>query len=73
MLQSTKGEEKFKFDRFTELKKQSISVKKDFIKYLKNIYVACSRARDILIVIDDIKNFNLISEFLKLVGDSENE
>lgn len=73
MLQSTKGEEKFKFDRFTELKKQSISVKKDFIKYLKNIYVACSRARDTLIVIDDIKNFSLVSEFLKLVGDSENE
>ena len=73
MLQSTKGEEKFKFDRFTELEKQSISVKKDFIKYLKNIYVACSRARDTLIVIDDIKKFNLISEFLKLVGDSENE
>ena len=56
-----------------ELEKQNISVKKVFIKYLKNIYVACSRARDTLIVVDDIKKSSLISEFLKLVGDSKDE
>lgn len=73
MLQSMKGEEKISFDSYEELEKQNISVKKVFIKYLKNIYVACSRARDTLIVVDDIKKSSLISEFLKLVGDSKDE
>ena len=59
-----------------DLALQNNITKRDFIKYLKNIYVACSRARDTLIVIDDLntsKGSNLITEFLKLVGVEENE
>ena len=59
-----------------DLSLQNNITKRDFIKYLKNIYVACSRARDVLIVIDDLntsKGSNLITEFLKLVGVEENE
>ena len=73
MLQSSKEGEKIKFTQIEELQKQKKNVKKEFIKFLKNVYVACSRARDTLIIIDDIKNYNLISEFLKIVGEVEDE
>jgi superfamily I DNA and RNA helicase len=72
MLQSSK-EEKFKFQQLHELKMQNISIKREFIQYLKNIYVGCSRARETLIIINDIKKENLITEFLKIVGENENE
>lgn len=72
MLQSSKGE-KFKFQQLHELKMQNISIKREFIQYLKNIYVGCSRARETLIIINDIKKENLITEFLKIVGENENE
>lgn len=72
MLQSSK-EEKFKFQQLHELKMQNISIKREFIQYLKNIYVGCSRARETLIIINDIKKENLITEFLKIAGENENE
>ena len=66
----------YKIDSMRDLALQNNITKRDFIKYLKNIYVACSRARDTLIVIDDLntsKGSNLITEFLKLVGVEEDE
>ena len=36
-----------------DLLEQDNKTKREFIKYLKNVYVACSRAREVLIVIDD--------------------
>ena len=62
----------YKIKTKKDLALQNNTIKRDFIKYLKNIYVACSRARDTLIVIDDFKSkkaSNLITEFLKLVGE----
>lgn len=65
---------KLKFDRLTNIEDEELQIKDEFIKYLKNIYVAASRARDDLIVINDIKDeFNLISLFLKLVEESNDE
>lgn len=66
----------YKIHSMKDLNLQNDITKRDFIKYLKNIYVACSRARDTLIVIDDLntsKGSNLITEFLKLVGVEEDE
>ena len=63
----------FKFHTFRTLENEEFHIKEEFIKYLKNIYVAASRARDSLIVIDDIKGeSNLISIFLKLVEENNN-
>ena len=62
-------EEDFEFNDLEKLKNQKRSRKAEFIRYLKNIYVACSRARDTLIVIDDIKEESLISDFLKIIGE----
>lgn len=62
-------EEEFEFNDLEKLKNSKRSTKAEFIRFLKNIYVACSRARDMLIVIDDIKEENLISEFLKIIGE----
>ena len=61
-----------KFKSLNTLLDDDIKTKKDFIKNLKYIYVACSRAREVLIVVDDLNqyhNTNLVSLFLKLVGD----
>ncbi|MBR1883812.1 MAG: AAA family ATPase [Clostridia bacterium] len=73
MLKNSRIDRKFGFCKFDELQKQEIEIKREFIKYLKNIYVASSRARDTLIVIDDIKEDNLISDFLRLVGENKDE
>ncbi len=62
-------EEDFEFNDLEKLKNEKRSRKAEFIRYLKNIYVACSRARDTLIVIDDIKEQSLISDFLKIIGE----
>lgn len=62
-------EEKFEFNDLETLNNSKRSIKAEFIRFLKNIYVACSRARNTLIVIDDIKWENLISDFLKIVGE----
>ena len=62
-------EEDFEFNDIEKLKNEKRSRKAEFIRYLKNIYVACSRARDTLIVIDDIKEQSLISDFLKIIGE----
>ena len=62
-------EEEFEFNDLEKLKNSKRSTKAEFIRFLKNIYVACSRARDMLIVIDDIKEESLISEFLKIIGE----
>lgn len=70
MMKETK--DKIKISTMKDLLEQDNKTKREFIKYLKNIYVACSRAREVLIVIDDFnktKNTNLISQFLKLVGE----
>ena len=70
MMKETK--DKIKISTIRDLLEQDNKTKREFIKYLKNIYVACSRAREVLIVIDDFnktKNTNLISQFLKLVGE----
>ena len=70
MMKETK--DKIKISTMRDLLEQDNKTKREFIKYLKNIYVACSRAREVLIVIDDFnktKNTNLISQFLKLVGE----
>ena len=67
----TRDEDGFKFYKLSELMEQDISTKNAFIKYLKNLYVACSRARETLIVIDNNKQENLISEFIKIVGEED--
>ena len=75
MMQRTKSFN-YKIDSMKDLSLQNNIIKRDFIRYLKNIYVACSRARDVLVVIDDLntsKGSNLITQFLKLVGVEENE
>ena len=63
MLKKSREEEKFEFNDLEKLKNEKRRIKTEFIRFLKNIYVACSRARDTLIVIDDIKEENLISNF----------
>ena len=63
------NKEYYRIGTMRDLKLQNKTTKKEFIKYLKDIYVACSRARDTLIVVDDLKGGNLITEFLKLVGE----
>ena len=63
------------FVNLEELKSKDDKVKRGFIKNLKNIYVACSRAREMLFIIDNCENTQsdgLISKFLSLAGD-ENE
>ena len=62
-------EEKVEFNDLEILKNNQRSIKAEFIRFLKNIYVACSRARDTLIVVDDIKEESLISDFLKIIGE----
>lgn len=70
-LVKTRDDDGFKFYNLDDLMKQDISTKTIFIKYLKNLYVACSRARETLIVIDNNKQSNLISEFIKMVGEED--
>ena len=63
---------KNEFKSLKILMDENIKTKKDFIKNLKYIYVACSRAREVLMVVDDLNqyhNTNLVSLFLKIVGD----
>ena len=55
-------------DDIEHLQLQSKNVKRGFLKTLRNLYVACSRARDILIVLDDSEQDNLFSKFLKESG-----
>ena len=62
-------EEEFEFKDLEILRNSQRSIKAEFIRFLKNIYVACSRARDTLIVVDDIKEESLISDFLKIIGE----
>ena len=62
-------EEEFEFNDLEILRNSQRSIKAEFIRFLKNIYVACSRARDTLIVVDDIKEESLISDFLKIIGE----
>ena len=52
----------------SSLKKQSKNAKKKYLSTLRNIYVACSRAREILIVLDDSDPENLFTKFLKESG-----
>ena len=68
-LIKTMDDDNYKFDSLNDLIEQDINKKTIFIKYLKNLYVACSRARETLIVIDSNKKSNLISEFIKVVGE----
>ena len=70
-LIKTRDEDGFKFYKLSDIMEQDISTKTIFIKYLKNLYVACSRARETLIVIDNNKQENLISEFIKIVGEED--
>ena len=73
MNQMKETKDKIKIKTMKDLLDQDVKTKKEFIKYLKHIYVACSRAREILVVIDDFntnRGSNLISQFLKLVGES---
>ena len=62
-------EEEIEFNNLEKLKNSKRRTQMEFIRFLKNIYVACSRARDTLIVIDDIKEESLISDFLKMIGE----
>ena len=64
--------DKIRIKNLNDLLDVDMKVKIEFIKYLKHIYVACTRAREILIVIDDFNisyGSNLISQFLKLAGE----
>ncbi len=68
-LLKARDESNFVFYNLDELIDQDVTTKTIFIKYLKNLYVACSRARETLIVVDNIKHKNLISDFIKIVGE----
>ncbi len=50
------------------LKKQSFATRQKFMSVLRYVYVACSRARDILIVLDDEEPESLFTEFIKKSG-----
>ncbi len=68
LVEEKESATKKKFATKKEIETQGENVKSEFIRCLNHIYVACSRARDTLIVIDDIdEENNLISQFLKLV------
>lgn len=53
------------------MKTQRITTRKKFMSFLRNIYVACSRARSILVVLDDEKNENLFTKFIEESGMEE--
>lgn len=52
----------------SSLKHENRRTRRAYLSALRNIYVACSRAREKLIVIDDSTSENLITEFLKKSG-----
>lgn len=52
----------------TAMKQQNKSTKKKYLSALRNIYVACSRAREVLIVLDDSKTDNLLVKFIRDSG-----
>ena len=55
-------------ENIDELKLQSKNAKRKYLSTLRNLYVACSRAREILIVLDDSESENLFTCFLKESG-----
>ena len=72
-MKKSRIDSSFKFTRLGDIQDADQKTKEEFIEFLKNIYVACSRARESLYVIDDIPtrtSNNIISQFLKIVGDS---
>ena len=72
-MKKSRIDSSFKFKRLGDIQDADQKTKEEFIEFLKNIYVACSRARESLYVIDDIPtrtSNNIISQFLKIVGDS---
>ncbi len=63
--------ENIEFTDIETIKKSSINVKRELINNMKNIYVAASRAKEYLYIIDDIDGAtkNLISEYVKKIGE----
>ena len=51
-----------------KLKHQDRQLRRKYLSVLRNIYVACSRAREILIVFDDSEEETLFSRFIKESG-----
>ena len=60
------------FDNVETLKNSDINTKREVINSMKNIYVAASRAKEFLYIIDDIDgvNKNIISEYVKKIGEN---
>lgn len=60
------------FDNVETLRNSDINTKREVINSMKNIYVAASRAKEFLYIIDDIDgvNKNIISEYVKKIGEN---
>lgn len=59
------------FNNIATIKDANNDIKKEVINNMKNIYVAASRAREFLYIIDDIDGTtkNIISEYAKKIGE----
>lgn len=59
------------FNNIATIKDVNNDIKKEVINNMKNIYVAASRAREFLYIIDDIDGTtkNIISEYAKKIGE----
>ena len=59
------------FDNVEKIRNSDVDTKREVINSMKNIYVAASRAREILYIIDDIDGTtkNIISEYVKKIGE----
>ena len=60
------------FNNISTLRNANKDIKMEFINNMKNIYVAASRAREFLYIIDDIDGTtkNIISEYAKKIGEN---
>lgn len=60
------------FDNENTIRNADINTKREVINNMKNVYVAASRAREFLYIIDDIDGDtkNIISEYVKKIGEN---
>jgi len=59
------------FDNVEKIRNSDVDTKREVINSMKNIYVAASRAREYIYIIDDIDGTtkNIISEYVKKIGE----
>ena len=59
------------FDNVEKIRNSDVDTKREVINSMKSIYVAASRAREFLYIIDDIDGTtkNIISEYVKKIGE----